>query len=482
MGLMSKIVKKSLKKFESITTVFYIFGFHKDQPVVSSQSSDVPSHPTMAGEEDNIRQRQQSPPETQMNQSSSKSPFETGFYKPLIETKLNRAILGTKGSFLSDFVMRQGEISPLKEIWLARYSMAEYKWVELLQFTSTCKYLTYLDLSRNAIGEAGHQLAQSIKSWGDNSPLQTLYLHYCSIPEEIWNELLQSLSSCKQLTGLDLSGNTFGAAGHYLPKLIKSLGDNSQLNQLYLERCSIPSNICTELLQSLLYCKQLTYLNLSGNVIGEAAHHLVQLVIPLKVLHLNHCSIPEQVWAKLLQSLSSCKELCHLGLSGNAIGEVASYLAQSITSWGDNPALGWLHLNDCSIPKHIWLQVFHSLSSCGRLESLEFNENSLTGCLYSFLSEPNPGLTSLRNLELEQTAMNKSDIKHLTHLIQNSKLSRLKNVWLQEESYTDVQDEIRQLEEACQQNKISLLFRPIKRRKWEKKDKQVQNNSPFPIS
>ena len=49
--------------------IFYIFGFHTDQPVLSLQSSDVPSHPTVAGDKDNIRQRQQSPPETQMNQS-----------------------------------------------------------------------------------------------------------------------------------------------------------------------------------------------------------------------------------------------------------------------------------------------------------------------------------------------------------------------------------------------------------------------------
>ena len=32
-----------------------------------------------------------------------------------------------------------------------------------------------LDLAKNKVGEAGHQLAQSIRSWGDEPPLQKLY-------------------------------------------------------------------------------------------------------------------------------------------------------------------------------------------------------------------------------------------------------------------------------------------------------------------
>ena len=303
--------------------------------------------------------------------------------------------------------------------------MPTSKWAELLLFTFTCKYLTYLDLSRNAIGEAGHYLAQSITSWGDNPPLQYLYLHHCSMPEQVWNELLQSLSSCKHLSYLDMSENSIGRAGYYLPKLIKSLGDNCQLIKLFLEHCSIPIDVWAELLQSLFCCKQLSNLNLSGNSIGEASRHLVKFISSLKCLHFNHCSIPEPVWVELLQSLSYSTRLYYLDIGGNVIGDAGQYLAQSITSLGDNPALEWLDLTDCSISKHIWLQVFHSLSSCSRLETLDLSVNTLTGCLSSFLSDPYPGLTSLGWLYLKQTTLNKPDIQHLNHLIQTKKLSHL---------------------------------------------------------
>ena len=72
------------------------------------------------------------------------------------------------------------------------------------------------------MGEAGRSLAQSITSWGDDPPLQGLHLYRCSIPKQVWAELLQSLSSCKQLSDLDLLYNTIGEAGRYLAQSITS--------------------------------------------------------------------------------------------------------------------------------------------------------------------------------------------------------------------------------------------------------------------
>ena len=49
--------------------------------------------------------------------------------------------------------------------------------LELVQSLSSCRHLTVLYLEQNKLGEAGHQLAQSIRSWGDEPPLQELYLY-----------------------------------------------------------------------------------------------------------------------------------------------------------------------------------------------------------------------------------------------------------------------------------------------------------------
>ena len=334
-------------------------------------------------------------------------------------------------------------------------------------------------LSDNTIGEAGHYLAQSITSWGDKPPLQELCLREYSIPVQVWAELLQSLSSCKQITDLKLSGNTIGEAGHYLAQSITSWGDNSSLQTLYLNDCSIPEQVWPEMLQSLSPCKQLIDLDLSSNTLGEPGHYLAQSITswgdnpPLVTLDLRGCSILEQVWPELLQSLSSCKQLTYLYLSGNTIGEAGRYLTQSITSWGDNPPLKELNLGLCSIPEQAWPELLQSLSTCRHLRMLELSTNTLTGCLSSFLSDPNPGLTSLRWLYLAQTSLNKSDIQHLTHLIQTKKLSGLKSLWLEEESWTDVGDELLQLKKTC--GKINLnLPKPL-----QKKLEQVQMTHPF---
>ena len=303
--------------------------------------------------------------------------------KQLIYLDLSRNTIGEAGHYLAQSIRSWGDNPPLKILDLERFSIPEQVMAELLQSLSSCKQLIYLDLSFNTIGEAGRYLAQSIRSWGDNPPLQNLDLGFCSIPEQVWAELLQSLSSCEQLVDLDLSHNTMGEAGHYLAQSIRSWGDNPPLQKLDLGWCSIPEQVMAELLQSLSSCKQLIYLDLSRNTIGEAGHYLTQSIRswgdnpPLKILDLERCSIPEQVMAELLQSLSSCKQLIYLDLSFNTIGEAGRYLAQSIRSWGDNPPLQNLDLGFCSIPEQVWAELLQSLSSCEQLVDLDLSHNTM---------------------------------------------------------------------------------------------------------
>ena len=400
--------------------------------------------------------------------------------KQLTDLDLSYNTIGEAGRYLAQSITSWGDNPPLQQLNLGWCSIPEQVWAELLQSLYSSKQLTNLNLSGNTIGKAGHYLAQSITSWGDNPPLQQLNLGWCSIPEQVWPELLPSLSSCKQLTHLKLSRNTIGEAGRHLAQSITSWGDNPPLQKLHLYRCSIPEQVWAELLQSLSSCKQLTDLDLSGNTIGEAGRHLAQSITswgddpPLRKLDLRSCSIPEQVWAELLQSLSSCKQLTHLDLLGNTIGEAGRYLTQSITSWGDNPPLRKLDLRSCSIPEQVWAELLQSLSSCRHLRELILSRNTLTGCLSSFLSDPNSGLTSLGLLHLDQTALKKSDIQHLTYLIQNKKLSGLKHLWLQEESWTDAEDELLQLKKTCDK-KINLDLPKTLLKKHE----QVQMTQPF---
>ena len=97
-----------------------------------------------------------------------------------------------------------GDEPPLKGLWLHNCSLTATTSLELLQSLSACRHLTHLDLSENKLGEAGHHLAQSIRSWGDKPPLQELWLNNCSLTETASLELVQSVATCKQLTALDL--------------------------------------------------------------------------------------------------------------------------------------------------------------------------------------------------------------------------------------------------------------------------------------
>ena len=374
--------------------------------------------------------------------------------KQLTKLLLSSNNIGEAGRYLAQSVTSWGDNPPLEFLNLNDCSIPEQVWPELLQSLSSCKQLTNLRLSNNNIGEAGRYLAQSITSWGDNPPLVELDLSDCSIPEQVWPELLQSLSSCKQLTNMYLSDNTIGEAGRYLAQSITSWGDNPPLVELYLSYCSIPEQVWPELLQSLSSCKQLTELLLSSNNIGEAGCYLAQSVTswgdnpPLEFLNLNDCSIPEQVWPELLQSLSSCKQLTNMHLSNNNIGEAGRYLAQSITSWGDESSLKWLYLRDCSIPEQVWPELLQSLSSCKDLCELKLYRNTLTGCFFHFLSDANSGFKSLKSLNLEETALNKTDIQHLTQLIRDNKLPGLKELHLSK-NLVSWEKELEQLKKAC---------------------------------
>ena len=304
-------------------------------------------------------------------------------------------------------------------------------------------------------------LPESFREWGEATALKELVLIKCSISEKVWAEILKSLSSCNNLSLLDLSENNIGEAGQYLARSIKFCGDTLGLEKLFLERCSLPEQVCTELLQSLSSCKELSHLNLSDNKIGEAGHYLAQLVSPcgdnspLKYLNLHHCSIPEKVWVELLRSLSSCKLLSRLNLSGNTLGQAGQYLERLILN---NSSMEHLDLSNCAIPEEIWPSLFQSLSFRKNLKNLHFSGNTVTDCLSSFLPDSSPGLSSIKCLQLMNSSINKVDLQHLSQIIRRNKLPNLKELCFEEKSWDVMELELKEMKKACVK-KLSGDFR-----------------------
>ena len=78
------------------------------------------------------------------------------------------------------------------------------------------------DVSENDLGEAGTQLAQTIRSWAAHSKLKGLYMAECLMPVAIWSQILQSLSVCKNLNEFDAPKEVLDEAEH-LPEFITLL-------------------------------------------------------------------------------------------------------------------------------------------------------------------------------------------------------------------------------------------------------------------
>ena len=166
--------------------------------------------------------------------------------------------------------MRQwGDNPPLRALALKSCLIPEDSCGEIVESLVTCRNLTTLVLSQNPVGKYGHQLADSMRQWGDNPPLQVLALENCSIPEDSCGEIVESLVTCRNLTTLVLSQNPVGKYGHQLAHSMRQWGDNPPLRALGLKSCLIPEDSCGEIVESLVTCRNLTVIDLSQNPVGK---------------------------------------------------------------------------------------------------------------------------------------------------------------------------------------------------------------------
>ena len=184
---------------------------------------------------------------------------------------------------------------------------------------------------------AALHLCEAIKSWGDNPALQSLSLRNCSIPEPDCYEILRALSACKNLTYLDLGGNCLGNSGKHLVQIIENMGPNPSLQELHLENFSLPEEVCCDLMKSARKCMNLKGLNLTGNPVGKAGKHIADVIrnlqpaTQLESLYLRNCSMLDDIWVNLLKSLGTCRNIGYLDLSGHKIGKALIWDVQFAT-------------------------------------------------------------------------------------------------------------------------------------------------------
>ncbi len=214
--------------------------------------------------------------------------------------------------------------------------MPEEACAAVLSALSSCKKMKDLRLSNNTIGAAGVHLAESIQAWGPEPPLEELNLSQGDMPEELCAAVLSALSSCKLMKILVLTNNTIGAAGVHLAESIRAWGPDPPLETLYLNQCEMPEEACAAVLSALSSYKQMTCLGLNNNTSGAAGVQLAESIRTwgldpqLKILYLSQCKMTQEACAAVLSALSSCKQMKHLQLENNTIGAAGVHLAESI--------------------------------------------------------------------------------------------------------------------------------------------------------
>ena len=113
-----------------------------------------------------------------------------------------------QGDTMGQIISPHNVNAPLQVLNLEMFLMPEDACVLLASTMALYKHITQVNLSHNHLGQAGHNLAESIRTWGAQPPLMVLCLNSCSIPADAWHKLLKSLSTCQHLTCLRLSENT----------------------------------------------------------------------------------------------------------------------------------------------------------------------------------------------------------------------------------------------------------------------------------
>ena len=166
----------------------------------------------------------------------------------------------------------------LKRLHLPNCLLQEEDCTEMLKFLPSCRHLIDLNLNGNKVGTAGIHIAKTIENMGLNPPLELLYLRDCSIPSNICEDILKCLSQCKLLTCLDLGGHDLGNQGKFLTDVMKNFGSDPVLKHLYLENCLLQEEDCTEMLKFLPPCKYFTHLNLNRNKVGKAGIHIAKCI------------------------------------------------------------------------------------------------------------------------------------------------------------------------------------------------------------
>ena len=350
----------------------------------------------------------------------------------------------------------------------------------LLQQMPHCKQLRTLYLEEITLDKAGlHQihyrcLVQAIRSWGDNPPLQILNLESCALSGNVCAELLQSLSTCKHLNRLNVSHNTLtGCLSSFVPDPHPGL---PQLEFIGLVDTALNKDDLQHLLSIANKLPKLEALNLSHYKLKGCLSSFLPDPHPgllnLSRLNLTGASFTKEDLHHLLLITHKLPKLSTLDFSYSILtGCLSSFLPDPHAGL---PELWSLDLRGTGLNKKDLQHLFSIIQrdKLPKLKQMYLSDNKLKACLSSFLTDPHPGLPQLQTLFLTNAALNKKDLQHLTHLIQNKKLPCLNDLRVEHNRLCKKEKELGELIETSVANHHMILALDLRYNNLSKKFKK----------
>ena len=169
-------------------------------------------------------------------------------------------------------------------------------------------------------------------------PLQNVSLSDFYIPHHFCGPILQALSSHRNITSMDLSGNILGIHGLHLVNTIRTWGPEPTVKELDLSNCSLPVEVCGPLLLALGRCRNLVELWLPGNTLSGClqnflAHPNSRLPF-LEELFLSYTQLIEQDLLHLAQLLKTLKlpQMKELDLGANRLHRMEKTVYELVQS------------------------------------------------------------------------------------------------------------------------------------------------------
>ena len=188
-------------------------------------------------------------------------------------------------------------------------------------------------------------------------------------------------------------------------------------------------------------CQQITHLSqlqrvcLSLNNLASIDLNLSNTT-KLKWLDLSDTRMSREQCIDVFRQLNNLPFLNHFDLSNNNLtGCLSTFLADPHPGL---PELEWFYLECTSLYAEdlLHLSDITKLNKLPKLLKLDLSHNTLTGYLSNLLPDSHPGIRKLRYLDLDSTKLNKEDLRHLSNIAEKNKLPKLESLNLSENTLT----------------------------------------------